>query len=124
MADEPSMRWFDLVWRLGRLSLARAVHQLDVWRWQLFQSLVCLVLAAVCGLAVLLLMAALAWALFGELHRLEVLSGLLLLYAALGLWFKHRAARWLGVTGGRATRCPMGRQGSAACGPGTCRDAR
>lgn len=91
------MRWLDLVWRLAQLSLARATLQASRWRWRLFQSLVCLLLAAICGLAVLLLVAALALMLYWETHRHAVLAGLLLVYAMLGAWFMRRAARWAGV---------------------------
>jgi predicted membrane-bound spermidine synthase len=91
------MKWLDLVAQLAALSLARAAQQATRWRWRLFQALVCLLLAAICGLAVLLLAAALALLLYWESHRHEVLAGLLLLYAALGAWFMRRAARWAGV---------------------------
>ncbi|MBU3651902.1 MAG: hypothetical protein FGM44_02345 [Limnohabitans sp.] len=119
------MRWFDLAWRLGQLSLGRLAHQFDVWRWQLFQSLVCLLLAAVCGLAVLLLMTALAWLQWGQAHGLQVLSGLLLLYALMGWWFMRRAARWLGVSVVSPTpqACAAG-GGCSACGAGANRASR
>lgn len=90
------MKWFDVLWRLGEGALWNMTRQLDRWRWQLLQSLLLVLLAAVCALAVLLLAAGLALLTFWDTHRYEVLWALLLAYGALALGLVRHAGRMVG----------------------------
>lgn len=93
MVAGPPMKWLELVWQLGEAAASTLVQQGEQWRWQLLHSLLMIVLAAVCGLAVLVLVAGLALLQYWDTHRTEVLWVLLLGYAILGVWLAHRVGR-------------------------------
>jgi hypothetical protein len=88
------MKWLDVLLQLGEGAAWNVVQQLDRWRWQLLQSLLMIVLAAVCGLVVLVLAACLALLAYWESHRFEILWLLMIAYAGLGLWLARRSASW------------------------------
>jgi peptidoglycan biosynthesis protein MviN/MurJ (putative lipid II flippase) len=98
------MKWLDLVWQLGEAAASTLVQQGEQWRWQLLQSLLMIVLAAVCGLAVLVLVAGLALLQYWDTHRTEVLWVLLLGYAVLGVWLARRVGRVMTVPSRRSRR--------------------
>jgi len=109
------MKWLDLLWQLGEGAAWNVIQQMDRWRAQLLQSLLLIVLAAVCGLAVLVLTACLALLAYWDTHRYEVLWLLLLAYAGMGVWLIRRAGPW-----GSGARVRQGR-----CGPcASCADSR
>ena len=87
------MKWFDLLWRLAQVAMGSVQQELERWRWQLFQSLLLVLLTAVCALAVLLLAALLVVLTYWETHRLEALWSLLLVYSLLAVWMLRRAGR-------------------------------
>ena len=87
------MKWLELVWQLGEAAESTLVQRGEQWRWQLLHSLLMIVLAAVCGLAVLVLVASLALLQYWDTHRTEVLWVLLLVYAGLGVWLARRVGR-------------------------------
>ncbi len=89
------MKWIDLLWRLVQVAVGPFVQELKQdlarWRWWLFQSLLLTLLASMCGLVVLLLVALLVVMAYWDTHRLEALSGLVLAYTALAAWMVWRA---------------------------------
>jgi uncharacterized membrane protein YqjE len=93
------MKWFDLVWRLVEVALGQWVQDLTQdlarWRWRMFQSLLMVMLASLCGLAVLLLVAVLVVLAYWDTHRLEALSALVLVYTVLAAWMVRRAGRMM-----------------------------
>ena len=88
-----AMKWLDILWRLGEGAVSNVTQQLDRWRWQLLQSLLLGVMAAVCGLAVLMLTALLALMTFWESHRYETLWFLLLAYTGMTWWLVRRVGQ-------------------------------
>ena len=112
------MRWLDILGRLvqgwAQDALSNAVQHWDRLRWQLFQSLLMVLLATVCGLTVLLLTALLVLLSFWDTHRYEALWALLLTYTGLAVWMVRRAGRLMAVV--PAAAAPRG----GACG-GCCR---
>jgi uncharacterized membrane protein YqjE len=98
------MKWLELVWQLGEAAASSLVQQGEQWRWQLLHALLMIMLAAVCGLAVLVLVAGLALLHYWDTHRTEVLWVLLLGYAGLGGWLARRVARVMSVPLRRSRR--------------------
>jgi uncharacterized membrane protein YqjE len=107
------MKWWDLVWRLAQLALGQAVQELERWRWHMLQSLLMVMLAAVCGLTVLLLAALLTLLTFWETHRFEALWALVLGYALLAAWLVRRAGRLMALPS--ATWASQRASGGAGC---------
>jgi uncharacterized membrane protein YqjE len=114
------MKWFDLLWRLVQVALGQVVQDLTQelarWRWQLFQSLVLAMMASVCGLAVLLLVALLVVLACWDTHRLEALSALVLAYTGLTAWMVRRAGRLMVLPSGLSASGPGDRDTCAGCG--------
>ena len=119
-----AMKWFDILWRLGEGAVSNMTQQLDRWRWQLLQSLLLVVMAAVCGLAVLLLTALLALMTFWESHRYEALWILLLAYTAMTGWLVRRAGQLVGHPRDRARSRGADDSGCCRCGRRTGGDCR
>lgn len=97
------MKWIDLLWRLVQVALGQWERDWARWRWQLLQSLLLVMLAAMCGLAVLLLAATLVMLMYWDTHRLEALCALVLAYAWLAVWMVRRAARQMHLTSGASS---------------------
>ena len=123
------MKWWDLLSRLVQAAIGQwaqsLLRDLAHWRWQLFQCLLLAMLASVCGLIVLVLVALLVALAFWDTHRLEALGALVLVYALLTAGTIRRAARLMApaadsFSSGRS-HCPAcrgcpSRPGGACCG--------
>lgn len=122
------MKWFDLAWRLVEVALGQWVQDLmqDLarWRWRMFQSMLMVMLASLCGLAVLLLVAVLVVLVFWDTHRLEALSILVLVYAVLAAWMVRRAGRIMILPLALSPSRQDGRDTCAACGSRSGRTCR
>lgn len=123
------MKWWDLLSRLAQAAMGqwaeRLARDLEFWRWQLFQSVLFVMLASVCGLSVLMLVAVLVALTFWDTHRLEALGVLVLVYTVLTAGLVRRAARCMappmGPSAGRRSPCAAcggspSRHESAGCG--------
>jgi uncharacterized membrane protein YqjE len=122
------MKWFDLVWRLVEVALGQWVQDLTQdlarWRWRMFQSLLMVMLASLCGLAVLLLVAVLVVLAYWDTHRLEALSALVLVYTVLAAWMVRRAGRMMILPLASSTSWQDGRVTCAVCGSKSGRPCR